>query len=84
MSLEQLDAFLAHARELPELDRQLHDHGNPLDLAAFLALAAGAGFAVEEADVIAAQQRQEETLSDEELQERAGAEARRLRHFIPG
>lgn len=84
MSLDQLDAFLAHAREHPDLDRQLHDHENPLDLAAFLALAAGAGFAVEEADVIAAQQRQEESLSDEELQERAGAEARRLRHFIPG
>jgi predicted ribosomally synthesized peptide with nif11-like leader len=84
MSLEQLDAFLAYARERPELDRQLHDHETPLDLAAFLALAEGAGFAVEEADVIAAQQRQEEGLSDEELQERAGAEARRLRHFIPG
>jgi len=84
MSLEQLDAFLAHVRERTELDRQLHDHENPLDLAAFLALAHGAGFAVEEADVIAAQQRQEESLSDEELQERAGSEARRLRHFIPG
>lgn len=84
MSLEKLDAFLAYARERPELDRQLHDHETPLDLAAFLALAEGAGFAVEEADVIAAQQRQEESLSDEELQERAGAEARRLRHFIPG
>jgi predicted ribosomally synthesized peptide with nif11-like leader len=84
MSLEQLDAFLAHARERPELDRQLHDHENPLDLAAFLALAGDAGFAVDEADVIAAQQRQEESLSDEELQEQAGAEARRLRHFIPG
>ncbi|MEB3322649.1 MAG: Nif11-like leader peptide family RiPP precursor [Synechococcaceae cyanobacterium] len=84
MSLDQLDAFLAHAQREPELDRRLHDHENPLDLAAFLALARSAGFAVEEADVIAAQQRQEETLSDEELQHRAGAEARRLRHFILG
>jgi predicted ribosomally synthesized peptide with nif11-like leader len=84
MSLEQLDAFLDHAHREPELDRRLHDHGDPLDLAAFLALARGAGFAVEEADVIAAQQRQEETLSDGELQARAGAEARRLRHFILG
>jgi len=39
---------------------------------------------VEEADVIAAQIRAEETLSDAELQRRAGEEARRLRHFIPG
>jgi predicted ribosomally synthesized peptide with nif11-like leader len=84
MSLDQLDAFLAHAHGRPELDRQLHDHENPLDLAAFLALARAAGFAVEEADVIAAQQRQEATLSDQELQERAGAEARRMRHFIVG
>ena len=39
---------------------------------------------MEEGDVIAAQQRQEEQLSDAELQRRAGEEARRLRHFIPG
>jgi hypothetical protein len=32
----------------------------------------------------AAQQRAETSLNDEELQARAGAEARRLRHFIPG
>jgi predicted ribosomally synthesized peptide with nif11-like leader len=84
MSLEQLDAFLTHARGIPDLDQRLHDHGDPLDLTAFLALAREAGFQVEEQDVIAAQQRQEERLSDEELQERAGAEARRLRHFILG
>ena len=60
------------------------DHANPLDLEAFLALARQAGFAVEEADVIAAQIRAEETLSDAELQRRAGEEARRLRHFIAG
>jgi hypothetical protein len=34
--------------------------------------------------VIAAQQREEARLSDAELQHRAGEEARRLRHFIPG
>ena len=32
---------------------------------------------------VAAQGRAEEGLSDAELQARAGAEARRLRHFIP-
>lgn len=84
MSLEQLDAFLAHARGIPDLDRRLHDHQDPLDLSGFLAMAHAAGFEVEEADVIAAQERQEEELSDAELQRRAGEEARRLRHFIPG
>jgi predicted ribosomally synthesized peptide with nif11-like leader len=84
MSLEQLDAFLAHAHGDPALDRRLHDSVDPPDLETFLALAREAGFAVEEADVIAAQQRAEATLSDEELQARAGEEARRLRHFIPG
>jgi hypothetical protein len=47
-------------------------------------MAREAGFAVDEADVIAAQLRAEESLSDAELQRRAGEEARRLRHFIPG
>ncbi len=84
MSLAQLDAFLAHAHGLPDLDRRLHDHENPLDLGGFLALAREAGFEVEEADVIAAQQREEESLSDADLQRRAGSEARRLRHFIVG
>lgn len=84
MSLDQLDAFLAHAKGDPDLDSRLHDPIDPPDLAAFLALARGAGFAVDEADVIAAQQRAEAGLSDEALQARAGAEARRLRHFIPG
>ena len=84
VSLEQLDAFLSHARAQPELNVRLSDSHNPLDLASFLALARDAGFAVEEADVLAAQQRAEESLSDAELQRRAGEEARRLRHFIPG
>jgi hypothetical protein len=34
--------------------------------------------------VIAAQVREEDRLSDQDLQRRAGEEARRLRHFIPG
>ena len=79
MSLEQLDAFLAHARQMPELAVRLAE---PLELHAFLELARGAGYPLEEADVIAAQQRQEAGLSDAELQERAGEEGRRLRNFI--
>ena len=79
MSLEQLDAFVRHARQTPELAARLAE---PLELPAFLELARGAGYALDEADVIAAQQRQEASLSDAELQERAGAEGRRLRNFI--
>jgi predicted ribosomally synthesized peptide with nif11-like leader len=79
LSLEQLDAFLVHARQTPELASQLAE---PLELPAFLDLARGAGYSLDEADVIAAQQRQEASLSDAELQERAGVEGRRLRNFI--
>ncbi len=84
MSLEQLDAFLAHASRHPELAQRLHDPGQPMEIEDFLRLAGEAGFALSETDVIAAQQREEARLSDAELQHRAGAEARRLRHFIPG
>ena len=79
MSLEQLDAFVAAARSQPALQARLEQ---PLELAEFLALATGAGYAVEEADVIAAQARAEQALSDQELQRRAGEEARKLRHFV--
>ena len=81
MSLDQLDAFLAYARQDSQLLHQLQE---PQELEDFLALARGAGFQVEENDVIAAQERAEAGLSDDELQRRAGEEARRLRHFIPG
>jgi predicted ribosomally synthesized peptide with nif11-like leader len=79
VSLEQLDAFVAAARHDPALQAQLEQ---PLELADFLALARGAGYALSEADVIAAQARAEQGLSDQELQRRAGEEARKLRHFI--
>lgn len=81
MSLAQLDAFLAHCRSQPELQARLH---SGVDLETFLALAQEAGYPLQESDVIAAQQREEASLSDAELQRRAGEEARRLRHFIPG
>ena len=81
MSLAQLDAFLAHARATPELAVRLQQ---PLPLEDLLELAASQGFVLHESDVIAAQVREEERLSDHELQRRAGAEARRLRTFIPG
>lgn len=84
MSLDLLDAFLAHAAGRPDLQQQLHDPAGPLDLEAFLALARAEGFPLVESDVFAAQARAEQALSDAELQRRAGEEARRLRHFIPG
>jgi predicted ribosomally synthesized peptide with nif11-like leader len=84
MSLEQLDSFVASARRDPELLRRLQNPVDPPELEEFLAWASQAGFQVEEADVIAAQQRAEADLSDDELQRRAGEEARRLRHFIHG
>jgi predicted ribosomally synthesized peptide with nif11-like leader len=84
MSLDQLDAFLAQVRLQPALASRLSDPADPLDLESFLALAREQGFQVEEGDVLAAQMRAEANLSDEELQRRAGEEARRLRHFIPG
>ncbi|MEA5423426.1 Nif11-like leader peptide family RiPP precursor [Synechococcus sp. CCY9202] len=80
MSLDQLDAFLARARADADLQQRLNQ---PLELAAFLALAAEQGYQLSESDVIAAQQRQESELSDEELQHRTASEAYRLRHFIP-
>ena len=81
MSLLQLDAFLAHARERPALAQRLRE---PLELPELLELAAAEGFAVLEDDVIAAQVREEQTLDATELQRRAGLDARRLRNFIPG
>lgn len=84
MSLEQLDAFLAMARQQPDLASRLRDRDDPLPIEDFLALAREAGFAVEEADLFAAQVRAEAELSDQDLQRRAGEEARRLRHFVIG
>ncbi len=81
VSLEHLDAFLLHARCSAPLQERLQQ---PLDLEAFLQLARQEGFPLEERDVLAAQQREEAQLSDVELQQRAGLEARRLRTFIPG
>jgi hypothetical protein len=82
--LEISDGAALHAVEPPELDRHLHAEENLLDLAVLRALAAGAGLAVEEAHVMAAQQSEVERLSDEKLQERARGEGTSLRYFMPG
>ena len=81
MALHQLDQFLQQARLDPNLAEQLKQ---PMDLEAFLALASRTGYQLSEQDVLAAQARQEASLSNRDLQQRAGEEARRLRSFIPG
>ena len=81
VSLAQPDAFLAHARHTPAMQARLAD---PLELEAFLALASQEGYAVEERDVLEARERDESHCSAAELQQLAGADARRLRSFIPG
>ncbi|MCT0198640.1 Nif11-like leader peptide family RiPP precursor [Synechococcus sp. CS-1325] len=81
MGLPQLDAFLRHAQLSPAISAELAE---PLDLASFLALARREGFEVEEADLLQARERDEAQRTAAELQQRAGAEARRLRSFIHG
>ena len=81
VSLQQLDAFLQYARSKPELAERLK---TPMDLSDLLHWAAECQFQVEESDVIAAMVREDDQLSDAELQKRAGEEARKLRNFIPG
>ena len=81
VSLQQLDAFLQYARSKPELAERLK---TPMDLSDLLRWAAECQFQGEESDVIAAMVREDDQLSDAELQQRAGEEARKLRNFIPG
>ncbi len=81
MTLAALDAFLAHAKADRALAERLRQ---PLELDELLALGRSHGFALDAEDVIAAQQREEASLSAAELQQRAGADARKLRSFIPG
>ena len=82
MSLEQLDAFISQVRADPQLRQRFQNSADPPELEEFLAVARDCGFQVEAEDVIAAQQRADDQLSDEEVQRRAGQEARRLRSFI--
>ena len=81
MSLEDLDRFLT----LRDSDSDLaKDLAQPMDLERFLGLAAEHGFALSEADVFAAQQRECQVQTAAELQQDQAAESRRLRNFIHG
>ncbi len=55
-----------------------------MDLERFLGLAAEHGFALSEADVFAAQQREHQVRTAAELQQDQAVESRRLRNFIHG
>jgi len=81
MSLEDLDRFLQLRDSEPDLARAF---AQPMDLERFLALAAEHGFALSEADVFAAQQREHQVRTAAELQQHQAVESRRLRNFIHG
>ena len=81
VSLQDLDRLLERRKQEPILASRLQE---PLDLEAFIALAAEFGCTVTEADVFAAQQREQSCLSSGDLQQGQAAEARRLRNFIHG
>ena len=81
MSLEDLDRFLTVRDSDPDLVKTL---AQPMALERFLGLAAEHGFALSEADVFAAQQREHHVRTAAELQQDQAAESRRLRNFIHG
>ena len=81
MSLEDLDRFLTLRDSDPDLAQAL---SQPMDLERFLGLAAQQGFALSEADVFAAQQREHQVRTAAELQQEQAVESRRLRNFIHG
>ena len=81
MSLEDLDRFLMLRDSDPDLAKAL---AQPIGLERFLGHAAERGFALSEADVIAAQQREHQARTAAELQQDQAAESRRLRNFIHG
>ena len=66
MSLEDLDRFLTLRDSDPDLAKAL---AQPMDLERFLGLAAEHGFALSEADVFAAQQREHHARTAAELQQ---------------
>ena len=81
MSFEDLDRFLTLRDTAPDLAKAL---AQLMDLEEFLGLSAEHGFALREADVFAAQQREHHVRTGAELQQDQAAEARRLHDFIHG
>ena len=81
MALADLDQLLALRVDDAALAEQLK---GPLDLEGLIAIAAERGLVVTEADIVAAQQRDQAVTSSAQLQREAAQDARRLRHFIQG
>ena len=81
MALADLDQLLALRAQDPVLAQRM---AGPLDLESLVDLAAERGLTVTEADVFAAQQREQGKSSSAQLQQQAAQESRRLRHFIQG
>ena len=81
MALADLDQLLALRVDDAALAEQLK---GPLDLEGLIAIAAERGLVVTEADIFAAQQRDQAATSSAQLQREAAQDARRLRHFIQG
>ena len=81
VSLSELDRLLERRHHDPDLARKLSE---PMDLDAFLSLAAEFGCSVTEADVFAAQQRELSERPSADLQRQQAADSRRLRSFIQG
>ena len=81
MALADLDQLLALRVDDAALAEQLK---GPLDLEGLIAIAAERGLVVTEADIFAAQQRDQAAISSAQLQREAAQDARRLRHFIQG
>ena len=81
MALADLDQLLALRVDDAALAEQLK---GPLDLEGLIAIAAERGLVVTEADIFAAQQRDQAASSSAQLQHEAAQDARRLRHFIQG
>ncbi|MGC6483949.1 MAG: Nif11-like leader peptide family natural product precursor [Synechococcus sp.] len=81
MALADLDQLLAMRRDDPALAERMAD---ALELEELIALAADRGLQITEADVFAAQQREQSSAPAGQLQQQAAQESRRLRHFIQG
>ena len=81
MALADLDQLLALREHDPQLAERM---AGPLDLESLVELAAERGLTVTEADVFAAQQREQGACSSAQLQQQVAQESRRLRHFIQG
>ncbi len=81
VSIEDLDLFLALRKEDPLLEKEIKE---VVEVEQLLKLAEDYGFDVTEADLFAAQQRDEGSMSCQVWQRRMTGDAGRVRLFIQG